>query len=496
MTQKHHLREYQKDSLNELRQGIRRSMLAQMLMLCTGAGKTTIASEMMQGCAAKGKRAFFIVDTIELIEQAVNRFVADGLEVGVIQGQHEMTDYSKPIQVASIQTLRNRWDMIAHHLKPDLVVIDEAHVLHQSHIDIITECKTKKVPVIGLSATPFRPGLGNVFDSIVVGATVAQLTAQGYLVPVKAYAPFVPDLKGVETKGDGDWKEDALAELMGDAKLVGDVVGTWCKLAEGRQTLVFAANVAHSKALLQEFQRAHVPAAHIDGYMDPVQRAHYIDLYHKGVIKVLCNVAVLTKGFDAPETSCIVLARPTKSLMLHCQILGRGLRIANGKSDCLILDHAGNCIRNGLPTDELPTELNTDNSRNSDRKQRNKEKGEKDPAPCTKCGYVKQTHTCPACGFKPERIEMMDSADGELVEINTGKKRKFTTEQKQDVYAQFLGYARKHSYQDGWAYHKCREYCGSAPRETRGVTPKNPSVEVSGWIKNANIKRAKRRDAA
>lgn len=496
MTQKHELREYQRDSLEALRRGIRQGMLAQMLMLCTGAGKTTIASAMKAGCVDKGKRAFFIVDTLELIEQAVNRFIADGLEVGVIQSQHELTDYSKPVQVASIQTLRKRWDKIAEHLKPDLVVIDEAHVLHQAHIDIINECKHKRIPVIGLSATPFRPGLGNVFDGLVVGATVAQLTAAEFLVPVRAYAPYVPDMKGVETKGDGDWKEDSLAELMGDAKLVGDVVETWCKLAEGRQTLAFAANVAHSKALLQAFQKAHIPAAHIDGYMPQEQRAHYIDLYRKGVIKVLCNVAVLTKGFDAPETSCIILARPTRSLMLHCQILGRGLRIADGKKDCIVLDHAGNCIRNGLPADELPTELDTENSRKSDRKQRSKEKLEKEPTPCIRCSFLKQSHTCPACGFKPERAEMLETADGDLVEMKTGKKRQFTTAEKQAVYAQLLGYAKGKGYSDGWAYHKCREYCGTAPRDTKGVRPAQPEIKLLGWIKHTQIKFAKRRAVA
>src|SRR5690606_14695579 len=183
--------------------------------------------------------------------------------------------------------------------------------------------------------------------------------------------------------------------------------------------------------------RAHIPAAHIDGYMDTEERAHYIELYRKGVIKVLCNVAVLTKGFDAPETSCLVLARPTKSLMLHYQIMGRGLRTAPGKEDCIILDHAGNCIRNGLPTDPLPEELDTSNSRESDRKKRDREKGEREPTPCTRCGYVKQTHVCPTCGYKPERAEMLESTDGDLVEMKSSQKRKFTTEQKRDIYAQF-----------------------------------------------------------
>ena len=117
------LREYQLDALNELRNGIRAKTGPQCLMLPTGAGKTTVASAMKQGVQERGKRAFFVVDSLELVDQAVERFVADGLDVGVIQGQHEMTNYRCPIQVATIQTLRSRWEHIAQAFKPDLLVL-------------------------------------------------------------------------------------------------------------------------------------------------------------------------------------------------------------------------------------------------------------------------------------------------------------------------------------------------------------------------------------
>src|SRR5690606_18986587 len=116
---------------------------------------------------------------------------------------------------------------------------------------------------------------------------------------------------------------------------------------------------------------------------------------------------------------------------------------------------------------------------------RDREKGEREPTPCTRCGYVKQAHVCPTCGYKPERAEMLESTDGDLVEMKSSQKRKFTTEQKRDIYAQFLGHAKKQGYSDGWAYHKCREYCGTAPRDTKAVRPKDPSIELAGWIRHA-----------
>lgn len=491
------LRQYQIDALNALRAGIRDKVGPQILMLPTGAGKTTVASAMKQGVAARGKRAFFIVDSLELVDQAVQRFTADGLKVGVIQGNHEMTNYNHPIQVATIQTLRSRWQYLADVYKPDLLVIDECHVLHKAHIEIMGECKKRGVPVIGLSATPFRKGLGKHFGRLVVGTTLADLTEQGYLVPAVCYAPFIPDLKGLKTTTSGDWAEDALADVMGDAKIMGDVVRHWLELAEGRQTVVFACNVAHSRELARQFANSGIQAAHVDGYMDLDDREPIIDGFRAGTIKVLCNVAVLTKGFDAPDTSCVVLARPTKSLMMHYQMMGRGLRPASGKTDCIIIDHAGNCLRSGVPTEPLPSDLDDGKFTSSDRRVRDEEKPEKLPRPCPKCACMFTGAACPSCGFAPKPHEDVEWVDGKLVPLGQKKSKRLTAADKESIYAQLLGYARQHSYSPGWAFYKCKEYTGgSAPRNTRGIPAQQPTPEVLGWIRHMNIKNAKRRSAA
>lgn len=487
------LRPYQSEALDAVRANIRKKITSQILQLATGGGKTTIASAIMQGAVAKGNRAMFVVDSLELVDQAAARFVADGMDVGVIQGDHVMTDYSKPVQVATIQTLRKRWPRMTKSLKPAVLVIDEAHVCHKAHEDIISECLQNGTVVLGLSATPFRKGLGRVYREIVVGATTADLTNDGYLVPARCYAPFIPELKGLKAKSNGDWNEDDLAELMGDAQIVGDVVDNWLKLAEGRQTIVFAANVAHSRLLCDSFQARGISAAHIDGYeADSAERTRKINDFRAGRIRVLCNCAILTKGFDAPETSCIVLARPTKSLMLHIQCIGRGLRTAEGKQDCIIIDHAGNVLRNGLPTDDLPQELDDgDSKRNLDRKQREK----KDPVskPCAKCGYVSTRHKCPACGFAPEARKDVEVKDGQLYEVTTGDVKKFDTKELAALYSELLGYARSRGYQDGWAYHKCSAYAGRAPKAKNSIQPTPPSPKTLNIIKHLNIKAAKQR---
>lgn len=491
------LRQYQAQALSELRQGIRSGAMAQMLMAPTGSGKTTIASAIKQGACAKGKKAFFIVDSLELVDQAAKRFMDDGMWVGVIQGDHIMTNYAAPVQVATIQTLGRRWRQMPDEIRPDLLIIDEAHVLHQAHEDIIQWCKEKRVPVIGLSATPFRKGLGKIFDRLVVTITTGDLMDAGYLCRARCYAPNIPELKGVKTNSSGDWDADAVAEVMGENGLMGDVIEQWLKLAEGRQTIVFGANVAHSRALCDRFRQVGIAAAHIDGYdTDKEGRTETINAFRRGEIKVLCNVAVLTKGFDAPETACVVLARPTKSLMLHIQMIGRGLRTAEGKSDCIIIDHAGNCLRNGLPDSPLPQELHDgESSRNLDRKERDK----KDPVekPCASCGHVSTKHVCPACGFKPEVRQDVEVVEGELYEItkDNAPKEKWSTEELASLYAELKGYALSKGYNQGWAFHKCREYAGKAPRNTKQIEPAKPSQNTLNVVKHLNIKAAKRREA-
>ena len=495
------LRDYQTDSLEKLRSNLSRGVKAQVLQLATGGGKTAVASVVAQKAVEKGNRVFFIADSIELVEQAYGRFTQDGLSCGIIQGQHWLTDYAKPVQVATIQTLGKRWSRLSDDLMPKVVIIDECHVFHEAHKKIVAQCRNMGVAVIGLSATPFRKGLGQVFDDLVVGATTKTLTDQGYLVPARCYAPYVPDLKGVKMSG-GDWQSDALGEFMSDAEIVGDVVDHWLRLAGGRQTIVFASNVAHSKFLQAAFAARGVRAGHIDGYeRDPEVREQIINDYRNGNIQVLCNVAVLTKGFDAPETGCVVLARPTKSLMLHVQMIGRGLRIADGKTDCLILDHAGNVLRNGLPTDELP-EILDDGTLAHDLDRREKSKDEPKSDPCSSCGFVSTKHKCPACGFAPERREDVEVINGELHEITEAlgkpdqRNRKETKEQKAEFFGGLRYHAHQRGYSSGWVSHKYRERYGVWPNAFKNSPACPPNEQVKGFIKHLAIKNAKRKAAA
>ncbi len=487
-------RPYQLEALNALRSNVGKGVKSQVCMVATGGGKTFIASLIAAAAVRKGGRVFFIVDSLELVDQAASAFQQAGLPVGVIQAEHELTDYSQPVQVATIQTLRSRWNMLATHLMPTVLMVDECHVVHRAHEKIIRECTTKSVPVIGFSATPFRRGLAKIFDELVVGATTADLTKLGFLSPAKCYAPYIPDLDKVRKKSDGDWQEDALGEFMGEAKIVGDVVNNWIKLGERRQTLVFACTVAHSKLLRDAFKARGIAAEHIDGYdTDKRARAQKVADFKAGKIQVLCNVAVLTKGFDAPATSCIVIARPTKSLMMHIQILGRGLRTSPGKDDCIVIDHAGNCLRNGLPSEDLPHELDDGElKRNLDRKQR--ESDEPTEHACPSCGFLKLARACPSCGYMYEKLEDVQRKEGELREITSTKaaNRKATPAEKIAFYGELKQYASDRGYKEGWASNQYRAKFGVWPNAYRDAPLKQPTQETLGFITHRQIAYAKR----
>lgn len=490
------LRDYQQYAIDKMRSEIKSGVKKMVLQIATGGGKTAVASAVTEMAYEKNKRVWFIADTTELVEQTVETFERFGLDCGVIQGIHEKTNYEKPLQVATAQTLLRRLDKQfadAEHWMPDLVIIDECHVVYKSHKMLME--RLPNVIFIGLSATPFSKGLGLIYDSLIIGATTKKLQQDGFLVPIHAYAARKKvDLKGVKTKANGDWNESGLEEKVNNKEIVADIVSNWLRLGENRQTIVFCVNVAHSKHVCEQFLLRGVKAMHLDGRTEKEQRKEIINDYKSGEIKVLTSVGVLTKGFDAPSTSCVVLARPTKSLMLHIQMIGRGLRIADNKDDCIILDHAGNLQRNGFPDDELPKELcdGTAKGQQKDRKQKDAPL----PKECTKCGYIKPPGSvmCFRCGHIPERQNDVETVDGEMVSLKKANKEA-TKDQKQAFYSGLISYGSLNGYKEGWAANQYKEKFGVWPN-AYDKKPGDITPEINGWIKHQRIKHAKSRGAA
>ena len=478
------LRDYQQNAIENIRNGILAGHKRQVLQLPTGAGKTAVAAEIARLAHENGKRVWFTVDNLELVDQALEAFQRVGLDCSVIQGTHDLTDYSKAIQIITNQTLVRRWNRFDAnpHWLPDLIFHDEAHIQFKVHHQI--KGMLPDIPVIGLSATPFSNGLGLLYSNLIVGHTTKELIDEGHLCDFDAYAPFTPDMRGVTTQA-GDYNPKESVEKVNQRKIVGNVVTEWKKHAFGRKTIVFACNIAHSEAICKEFVEADINAIHLDGYTDKDERKDIVRRFKEGHIDVLCSVMVLSKGFDAPIASCAVLAAPTKSVMKYLQQVGRVLRTYPGKEKALLLDHSGNIERLGFPTDDFPQFL--DNGDKEERAERKKaEKADKLPTPCEKCKALSVEFVCPVCGHVPVKPHNIEQVDGELKKIE-----KFPPQVKNQWLGMLLGHARKKGYQDGWASWAYKEKFKVWPAKKVGIHAVEPNSEVKKYITYMNIKKAK-----
>jgi DNA repair protein RadD len=486
------LRPDQERAIALLRQSLGSGKKRPMIAAPTGFGKTVVAAAIVKGALAKRRRVIFTVPAIELIDQTVERLWEDGIrDVGVLQGSHPLTDYSRQIQVASVQTLARR------KIPPaDLVLIDEAHRRFDSVSKWMADPDWAKVPFVGLSATPWARGLGKDYDDLLIPTTISELIAAGHLSGFKVFAPSHPDLSGVAIKA-GDYDEGQLSTVMQDGKLVADIVSTWLERAEGRPTLVFGVDRAHAKKLQTQFEASGVAAGYVDGWMERDERNKVRDDFRAGRLQVVCNVGVLTTGVDW-DVRCIVLARPTRSEMLFVQIIGRGLRTAPGKADCLVLDHSDTHLRLGFVTDIHHTELDDGKATRA-----TPDPVERLPKECPECSYLKPVgvSVCPACGHKPEPRSKLECEAGELVEMNASGKRKKaepTAEERLRFFAELLGLADERGKLLNWVNAHYRAKFGIwPPREWRHfVAAAEPSGATRSWVRSRAIAFAKSRERA
>jgi len=467
---------HQEAIIANIREAFRRGHKRVGVMSPTGSGKTELAMSMIDGAARKGKRCAFICDRVTLIEQTSRRFFAAGISHGVIQAQHENYHPWMQVQVCSIQTLAKR-----KVTDFDFVVVDEFHTQYKAHLELFKDLEN--VPFVGLSATPWSRGLGKHWQTLVTGPTTQELIDQDFLTPFVVYGPPI-DLSSVRIRA-GEFVKDELGAAVDKPKLVADIVTTWLKRGEDRQTICFATNIAHSKHIVSEFQRFGIAAAHVDAYDDTEDRRAILKAFDKGEIKIISSVDVLTKGFDSPNASCMIDALPTNSLIRHVQKVGRVVRRAEGKKNAIILDHAGNTERLGFVTDPVPTELCMGKKRETKKAERK----EPLPKPCAVCDYMKppKVHQCPQCGFAPEKQNEVEPQAGELVKAEIASKVT-----KTQWYQELLGYARAKGKKDGWAAHMYRDKFGTWPNGIE-KTPKEPTEVVTKFIQHKNIRKAKSR---
>lgn len=497
------LRPYQAAAVAEIAGAIKAGRRRIILVAPTGAGKTVIMARLALDARCDGRSILALVHRRELVQQLSGKLFDAGIDHGLVAAGFPARPGER-VQVASISTLHARAVRGSAMSLPDadLILVDEAHHATARTWRQLIAAYPGAI-VIGVTATPCRGdgrGLGSIFDCMIECPPISELIAAGFLVPTKVYAPTEPDLAGIKISR-GDYNEKQLAERMDGPQLVGDIVTHWHRLAERRRTVVFATSVAHAIHLRDEFGRSGVAAAHVDGGTPTIERDAILARLAAGSLEVVVNCGVLTEGFDLPAIGCIVMARPTKSLALFRQIVGRGLRPAPGKDHVLVLDHAGATFEHGLIEQPIKWTLAPDGrAERQSQSSRGKSRAPELKA-CPECSAIRWSWApCDECGWRPRvKPQVVESTDGVLGHVSADRvaqERKPGFDEKNLFHAELAWIATERGYASGWTAHKFRERFGEWPISRLSPAPIEPRPETRSWIRSRQIAFAKARARA
>lgn len=335
------LRDYQEQCLNEIRREVRKNNNRVVLCAPTGAGKTIMFTAMVQSHLAKGGRALILTDRVELLKQANGAFAKFGLDPEDIKAGYK-PDLSKNCHVAMVETLHRRAEKYSTFLNSrTLVIIDEAH---RTAFNKLFQYFSNSCVVIGATATPYRkgnqPSMDESYQAIVQPVDTPDLIDKGFLSNAKSYGVDI-DLKGVKKKG-GDYDTGEMAERFSENKVYAGVIENYNRITPGQKAIAFASNIESSKELTAKMVAAGLPAKHLDSGMSKTEREEILDWFDKSPNGILCNIGILTTGFDQPDIKVVILYRATTSLPLFLQMVGRGSRVCDGKDGFTILDFGNN----------------------------------------------------------------------------------------------------------------------------------------------------------
>lgn len=480
---------------------------ARRIIACapTGSGKTLLSLELTRRALRRNQRVLHLVPRRELIDQLcwkLSKWQPAAYGVIASKTKHRKSLYS-PIQVGSVDTLVSRVIRKGKNELPfaDLVIVDEAHLYQTNNRMALMEMFPEAKMVLP-TATPCRfdgRAMGLVADQLLEIETVHGLIKKGILVQPQYYTPSTPDLRRMK-KVAGDYNRAQAGERM--EPLLGDIVEHWLELAADRVTVVYANSVGQSAWLAQRFRQQGIAAEHCDGGYDDETRDEIMWRFRSGETQVLCNVDLLTYGFDLPELSCAVLARPTLSISRYLQMGGRAIRCFDGKKDALILDHSG-CVRaHGYLEEDRIWSL--DGKRSMSHKLRLVAPGNgerKDPElklECPECHLVFSGGLrCLNCGFYFERLaKKFQVVEGRLQKIG-GDEPVVDNTEKIQTYRELLGYAQQKGYKPGWAAHAYEwKYKAMPPREWADDGPLSPSPRTLGITKIMQMRRGRKAKAA
>lgn len=405
-------------------------------------------AEIARLAVAKGGQVMFTVHRKELVNQIKQSF------------RENEVDLTR-CTILTVGKIAHRLNILP---KPTLIITDETHHSLAKTYQTIYDYY-QGVPRLGFTATPWRlngKGLHDVYDAMILGPSIDWLIENHYLAPYKYYSVKLVDDAKLKKSSTGDYTSKSMDEAVGRT-IFGDVVKTYQEKTPGQQAIVYAHSVEFSKAIAQAFQAAGIEAAHADAKTPSAERERIMSGFKSGSLKVLCNVDLISEGFNVPDCSVVIMLRPTESLVLFIQQSMRSMRYRPDKV-ATIIDHVGNYLRFGLPDDEHQWTL-------ADRKKRKKQ-GASDAPPIRTCEFCfavipAAAVICPVCGRKMEKSssEMETDNTVELERIHGsldmktdynalryGRMKPAEAQNMEDL----RGIAKSRGYKPGWIWFQAK----------------------------------------
>lgn len=442
------LRDYQQNAVDEIRAAFSLGVRRPLLVAPTGAGKTVIFCHIAQAASALGNRVTILVHRQELVDQTSRALDANGVPHGIIAGGR--TDSrAHLVQVASVQTLARR---LHKYETPQIVIVDEAHhAIAGTWRSVLQHYASARV--LGVTATPLRldgKGLDSVFDKLILGPKVGELIEQGFLSRPQYWSKPLMDASNARITM-GDYVIEDLNAMLTDA-IMGDAVTEYKRRADGLPAIAFCPSVNRAQAVAAAFRSAGYCWATIDGTLDKGVRRELVEMLGDGRLHGLSACEIVSEGFDLPVVTAAILLRPTASLSMHLQQIGRVLRTHATKARAIIIDHAGNLHKHGAAEDEREWSLSA----------RKKKKGKTEAAmkdcPSCYCCVALGCLICPECGhrFKTEERKVSE-IDGDLVEFNPSTHNLATLMASAKTLSDFQRIAKMKGYKPGWAWHQVKK---------------------------------------
>lgn len=474
------LRHYQVDSITKIKDQLIKGVRRILLCAPTGAGKTVIFSEITRMSVSKLNKVLILTHRTQLLTQTHNSIERFGITPEILTAYKKTIPVSTVV-VAMIETIKrrlNKDEYKAFLTSFNVVIIDECHL---SNFNKVFEVFDDKQTIIGVSATPFRDGnmkaLSESYQKIVTVCQINELIDQGFLAKPKYFGVPI-DLKNVRITA-GDYNEKDLGQVYEDKKLFSGAVDNYITHTPNTKAIVFCATIQNSKTICEEFNQKGIKCEHFDCYMSDQDKENILSRYYANEFDVLCNVGILTTGFDCPDIETIILYRATKSLPLFLQMVGRGSRVTENKKDFTILDFGNNCIEHGFWHEDRIWSLD---------KKEKKKRSKKDVAPvkfCPECGAILavSVRNCEFCGYEYQTKEKeREFIILEILNDQQKKKELFDTVKNNEASIddlmlfseikgyksnwiwyqlktldQFIEYGKIKGYKKGWAYRQFRE---------------------------------------